>query len=223
MYALGSASAVAPPPPPRGNVTPALDAVPSGTVAVVASSAPVLGRVAIVVQNGSAAPVRNVRVTALATRADGGRATKASTNDLIPSTLVPGAIALGVVEFAPRDVRTNPALTFQVKSSRARSSDAPNALDVRDLVLSPPLTGNVAQRLDLIVANTGSRAVRGPLLVRVVCFGESARPSEPFDRAVRASKLAAGGTRAVSVDLQDLCPTHLVAARGAPVPSSGRR
>lgn len=208
------ASAVAPPPPPSGNVQPALDALPAGKVGVVAASAPVGGRVAVIVQNGTTAPVQNVRVTALATRPDGGRATKVSTQSLLPATLVPEAIALGVLEFRPRDVPVNSTFTYKVTSRRARSSNDPTALAVGSFVLSPPLAGDVAQTLDVSVMNPSSRAINGPLEVRVTCFGESARPSFAVDTRVKKSKLAAGASTNTTVKLHELCPSYLVAAGG---------
>jgi hypothetical protein len=201
------------PPPPRGNVAPTLDAVPAGTVGVAAASAPVDGTVAILVQNAGTQPVRSVRVAATATPPDGASAT-ASTADIVPSTLVPGALGLGLLRFRAGDVRGNPTLGFRVKTSRSKSDDAPDALDVRDITATAPLTGNIAQRLNLAVFNPGTRTVRGPVRVRVVCFGESARPTQGVDRVRGVRRVTAGAEVDARIELRDLCPTYLVAARG---------
>ncbi len=211
------AGAVAPPPPPRGNVQPALDALPAGKVGVVAASAAVDGKVAVIVQNGTSAPVRNVRVTAFATRPDGGRATKVSTQSLLPATLVPDAIALGALEFRPRDIPADSTLSYKVASRRARSSSDPTALDVGSLVLSPALAGDVVQTLDVTVTNPSSRTIKGPLLFRVTCFGESARPSLAVDTRIKKSKLAPGASASATVKMHELCPSYLVAAKGQSV------
>jgi len=217
IWAAGVVGAVAPPPAPVGNVTPALDTVPSGTVGVAASSTPVEGRVAVIVQNSSTSAVRNVRVTSVASRPDGGLAAKAVTNDLLPSALPPGAIALGLLEFRAAASLPGTSLTFTVRSRRAASDDAPTALQVGSLVLSPPLTGDDAQTLTMKLGNPGSRTIGGPLLVRVTCFGESARPTDATDTTVRRSSLKRGATVTAVVKLHDLCPSYLVAARGASV------
>jgi hypothetical protein len=201
---------------PIGNVEPVLDPA-NGKVAVVAASAPVDGKVAVIVQNGTTAPVQNIRVTAVATRPDGGRATKVSTQSLLPSTLVPDAIALGVLGFRPRDVPADSTLSYKVSSRRARSSNDPTALDVGSLVLSPPLAGDVAQTLDVTVMNPSSRTIKGPLEVRVTCFGESARPSLAVDTRIKKSKLASGASTNATVKMHELCPSYLVAAKGQSV------
>jgi hypothetical protein len=206
---------------PSGNVTPTLDPVPAGEVGVVAASAPVDGRIAVVVQNGTTRAVRNVRVTALATRADGGRATRAVTRDVMPSTLGPGEIALGVVEFRRRDVRAGSVMTFEATSGRAPSTDDPAVLDVGSFELSAPLEGKVAQTLDLTVSNPGSRTVNGPIALRVMCFNEAGRPALAVDGAVKTAKLRAGGNARATVRMRELCPSYLVAAQGKPAPSRG--
>ena len=203
-------------PAPNGNVTPVLDPT-NGQVAVVASSAPVDNRVAVVVQNGTSKPVRSVKVTAFATRPDGGLATRAVTDDLVPSTLAPGAIAIGAVDFRPRPIPSNAVVTFAVKSGRAPSSDAPTALDVGQFVLSPPKEGKVAQTLDVTLTNPGARTVRGPIDVVVVCFGESSRPTVPALSTMPKAKVRSRASTRATVKLRSLCPTYLVAAHGASI------
>jgi hypothetical protein len=88
-------------------------------------------------------------------------------------------------------------------------------LAVGDFQLSAPLTGRVAQRLDLTVTNSGNRAVRGPLTVTVMCFGESARPVTVATVAVKRLRLAASRSVPASVPLTSLCPTYQVGARAA--------
>jgi hypothetical protein len=214
---MGVATSSVPSGPPSGNVKPTLDAVPPGKVAVVASSAPVDGRIAVIVQNGTTGRVRNVRVTALATRPDGGSVVKASTRSLLPSTLKPDAIALGALEFRASDVPADVTLSYKVSSVRAPSAKDPTALDVGSLVLSPPLVGDVAQTLDVTVTNPSSRALRGPLDVRVTCFGESARPAVAVDARSKKSKLGPGASAHITVKLHELCPTYLVAAKAQSV------
>jgi hypothetical protein len=214
---MGVAASLVPSGAPSGNVEPTLDPVPAGTVAVVASSAPVAGRVAVIVQNGTTAPVRSVRVTALATHADGSRATKLTTQSVLPSTLAPDAIALGVFKFRPSDLSAGVTLSYKVKSGRAPSGKDPTSLDVGSFVLSPPLVGDPAQTLDVTVTNPSSHAVKGPVEVRVTCFGESARPAVSVDAKSKKSKLAAHASAHVVVKLHELCPSYLVAAKGQSV------
>lgn len=213
-WSVDVVTAVAPPPAPRGNVEPALDPVTAGKVAVVASSAPVDGRVVVIVQNGTANTVRKVRVTALATRSDGGRATKVSTDDLLPSILTPNAIALGALEFRPGDVPPGATLSFEVKSGRAPTDDDPTALEVGSFVLSARLAGKVAQTLDVTVTNPSARTINGPLDVRVMCFGEARRPAFAVDTVAKKSKLARRASASTTVKLRQLCPSYLVAASG---------
>jgi hypothetical protein len=200
---------------PSGNVEPALVATPPGKVAVVASSAPVEGQVAVIVQNGSARPVRDVQVSASSTTSDGGRATKASDTDLVPATLAPGDIAFGLVKFPTGDVPAGSVLAFKVKSRRVPTRDRSTSLAVGSFVLSPPLVGDVAQTLALKVTNRSSYAINGPVDVRVMCFGEARLPASAVDVTVkRPKKLAPGAGVSATAKLPALCPSYLVAAKG---------
>ena len=211
--AVAVAAAAAATPVPKGNVDPALDPA-NGKVAVVAAGAPVDGRIAVIVQNGTNAPVRRVKVTALATAADGSRSTKVSTGSLLPSTLEPGAIALAVLGFDAADVDPDATITYRVSSGRAGSGGDRTALEVGSLALSAPLAGDVAQTLGLSVTNPTSRTIRGPISVRVMCFGEARRPAVAVDSRITRAKLAAGATVSTTVKLRELCPSYLVAAKG---------
>ena len=216
LGSTGVATSLAPSGPPRGNVEPALDPVPAGKVAVVASSAPVNGRVAVIVQNGSTKPVRRLRVTALATRPDGSRATKASTQSLLPSTLGPDAIALGVVEFRPRDLAADATLSYKVASARAPSGKDPTVLDVGSFVLSPPMAGDVAQTLDVTATNASSHG-QGPARRPGDVFRRISAPVAVRRYPSKKSKLAPGASATITVKLHELCPSYLVAAKGQSV------
>ena len=198
-----------------GNVVPALGAAPAGKVAVVAAGAAVDGRVAAIVQNATSAPVHNLRVSGTATRADGGAVTAATTGSVVPSTLAPGAYGLLVLDFAKVGVAPGASVHFRVKSTEAPSSTDPRLLTVGNLQLSAPLTGRVAQYLDVTVTNPGTRAVRGPLRITVMCFDEAAKPVTVASTRVRRAKLAAGKSVHASVPLTSLCPTYQVGAQAA--------
>jgi hypothetical protein len=211
LFVVGAAA-----PAPNGNVVPVLDSA-DGSVAVVASSAPVDGRIAVVVQNGTAKPVRSVKVSAFATRPDGGLTTRAVTDDLLPSTLAPGAIAIGAVDFRPRPISPDATLTFSVKSGRAPSSAAPTALGIDGFALSSPQEGKVAQTLRVTLTNPNPRTVAGPIVVVVVCFGESSRPTVAAVTSMRKAPLRPRASTHATVKLRSLCPAYLVAARGTSV------
>ena len=168
----------------------------------------------MIVQNGTTAPVSSVRVTAVATTADGTRSTKVSTRSLIPSTLAPGAIALAALDFDASDVEPDSTLTYKVSSGRGGSGGDRTALEIGSLALSAPLVGDVAQTLGLTVTNPTSRTIRGPISVRVMCFGEARRPAVAVDSRITRTKLAADASVSTTVKLRELCPSYLVAARG---------
>ena len=198
-----------------GNAPVSVDPVPPGEVAVVAASAPVRNRVAFVVENGTDAPVRVVRVTAVAERASGTQATRASTVDVVPVRLAPGERAIGQVRF-PRDtIDLAPVLTWEVRSTRAPSDPDPTRLAVDDLELSPPLGAVVAQTLDLSVTNPHSRKVAGPLVVQVLCVNEAGRPAVLARTKVARGALRAGASVPVTVELRELCPSYVVGARAS--------
>jgi hypothetical protein len=211
--AVAGAAATAATPAPAGNVEPALDPA-NGEVAVVAAGAPVDGRIAVIVQNGTAEPVGSVRVTAVATTADGSRSTKVSTRSLLPSTLAPGAIALAALGFEAADVEPGSTLTYELSSGSAGSVGDRTSLEIGSLSLSAPRAGDVAQTLELTVTNPMSRAIKGPIHVRVMCFGEARRPAIAVDSRIKRAKLAADASVSTTVELRELCPSYLVAARG---------
>jgi hypothetical protein len=212
--AVATSRATAAPPglPLAGNVIPQLDAS-DGKVAVVASSAAQNGKVAVVVANGTSTPVRRVVVDGLATRPDGGVVTHATTRVTVPAVLAPGAIALGALDFGKHRIPRGAAFTFRVRSGRASTPADAGLLEVRDLTLSPPLEGAVAQTLAGRVVNAGERLQRGPVRVTVMCFDEARRPVEATTEIVEVRKLAPGKSVRATVPFATLCPTYLVGAR----------
>ena len=82
---------------PQGNVTPTLK--PASGVAVVAQSAPVDGKLALVLHNGTKKAVRVDLVTAVATSTDGGLAVRARTAKAYPQVLAPDQLALASVTY----------------------------------------------------------------------------------------------------------------------------
>ena len=155
-------------------------------------------------------------MSAFATSADGSRVAKATTQSVLPSTLAADATALAAVRFRRGDLQADSTLSYRVASRRApsRNRSDPSALDVGSFVLSPPMVGDVAQTLGVTLTNPSRRAVKGPLLVRVMCFGESAQPSLAVDRTIKKWKLAAGADASTTVKLHELCPSYLVATAG---------
>jgi hypothetical protein len=201
----------APAPSPIGNVTPALDAA-NGKVAVAASGAPVEDRVAVVVENGTSRPARIDRITATATGAGGATVTQARTVTTYPRVLAPGAYALAVLQFRKGGAPADATLGFRVTSSPARSSMDPRALAVSGFVLSPPLTGPVAQTLGATVSNPSTKRSAGAPRVAVMCFNEARKPVTLTTARIDVKKLAPAKAAPASVPLATLCPTYLVAA-----------
>jgi hypothetical protein len=208
----------APTPPSglAGNVDPTVDTSAS-TVAVAASSAPVDDAIAVLVRNGTTHPVNHLRVSAIAVAPDGGSAAKAKAVDVVPGALAPGDLALARLAFHHHELPAGAKITYAVKSKQAASGTDPGTLAVQDLQLGPPLIGSPAQRLTMTLANAGRRTVAGPVTATVVCFGEAATPSFAVTAAVKKARVKAGHTLPLTVDLDDLCPSYLVAAHGVAV------
>ena len=175
------AAAAVSPAAPVGNVEPVLDPA-NGKVAVVAASAPVDGKVAVIVQNGTTAPVQqhprhrggNVVPTAAAPRRSArGRSCRRRSHPMRSRS--------ACSDFVHATSRRAPRSRTGCRAGARGPATIRTALEVGSLVLSPPLAGDVAQTLDVTVMNPSSRTIRGPLEVRVTCFGESARPSLAVD------------------------------------------
>jgi hypothetical protein len=196
-----------------GNAPVAVDPVPPGEVAVVAASAPVRDQVAFVVENGSDATVRVVKVTAVAERSTGTQATRASTTAVAPARLAPGERAIGRVTFRRGTIDLAPTLTWEVRTARAAASPDPTRLAVGDLVLSPPKGAVVAQTLDLTLTNPQTRALSRPFVVEVLCLNEAGRPAVLARAGVGRTKLGAGKSTPVTAELRELCPSFVVGAR----------
>jgi hypothetical protein len=211
--ALATTASASVAPELQGNVQPAVDAAPAGKVAVVASSAPEGGKIAVIVENGASTPVRRVVVVGLATRADGGAVTQTTTRVTVPAVLAPGAIALAALDFGKHGVPRGATFAFRVTSRRAATAGDPGLLEVRDLALSPPLEGAVAQTIAGRVFNTGARTLRGPVRVTAMCFDEARRPVGTTTSTVAVGKLAPGNSVRATVRFATLCPTYLVGAR----------
>ena len=196
---------------PQGNVTPSTQPKPG--VAVVAQSAPVEGRVALLVHNGTTRPVRIDVVTAIATRTDGGQATGARTSASYPQVLAPDELGLAAVTFRKRALATGAQLSAKVRSTPVTTARAARTLSESDLVLSAPQTGPVAQTMRATLTNdTTAWTARTPEAA-VMCFGEAGNPTTFAKARASTRKITPGDTTSASVPLTSLCPTYLVAAR----------
>jgi hypothetical protein len=182
-------------------------------VSVVAWSAPVEGRVAVVVANHTSTQVRVRKVTAGATASSGARAVRASTRRIVPRVLEPGAQALGVITFRRGVPRADDSFAFDVATGRVRGTE-PVALATGGFVLSPPAAGDVAQTLDLVVTNDTSTPIDGRVRVQVICLNEAGVPTTAASGTVRSVELTPGASAPASVAFSLLCPVYVVGADG---------
>jgi hypothetical protein len=186
-------------------------------VAVVATSAPTDGKVAVVLHNATTHPVRIVRLDVVATTADGGRATRAHTTATYPQVLAPDTLALTAVSFgAKRAPATDATFDAKVRSRRVSSARAERTVSVGALGLSPIQSGTVAQTISATLTNATapSWTAKHPATA-VVCFGEGGNPSTFTAAKASTAKIAPGVSVPVTLSLTSLCPTYLVAARAS--------
>jgi len=194
----------------QGNAVPTLEDA-GGKVAVVASSAPLDGRVAFIVENGTDHPVRIRSVASGATSVGGATALRASTADVVPHRLAPGETAIGQVRWRAGTLEADATITWNVKARRTAAPSDPGRLDADEFVLSPPLAGRVAQTLAFDVTNPHGGPRFGPLATRVLCLNEASRPVLLVARDVQHRRLRSGASTPVTVDMVELCPSYLVA------------
>lgn len=212
---IAAAQTSAAPGEPQGNVTPRT--TPAKGVAAVAQSAPVDGRVAVLVQNATTKPVRILRITAVVTSADGSVATKATSAKAYPQVVAPGSLALAGVRFRAKALagNPNPQPTIKIKSAHASKARAQRVLSVGDLTLSAPQTGAVAQTMQATLTNaTRAWKARRPEAA-VMCFGEAANPTTFTAARASVRPIGPGASITATVPLATLCPTYLVAARAS--------
>ena len=170
---VGAASS---PGAPQGNVTPSAPATTRMGAAAV--SAPTDGVIAVLLQNGTSTPRRIDRINAVATRVDGGRATKARSGHCVPPGGRAGRVALASVKFRTRrSCRRRPGRGDGAEHAGVGAPRAQRALSVGGLVLSAPQTGAVAQTMQATLTNgTTSWTARAPEAA-IICFGEAGKPS----------------------------------------------
>jgi hypothetical protein len=186
-------------------------------VAVVATSAPTDGRVAVILHNATTHAVRILRVDVIATSADGGSATRVHVTATYPQVLAPDTLALTAVSFGPqRAPAADATFDAKVRSRRVSTAGAARTLSVAGLHLSAIQTGAVAQTMTASLTNgtAPSWTARHPAAA-VVCFGEGGNPSTFATAKPNATKIAPGASAPVTVPLTSLCPTYLVAARAS--------
>ena len=194
-----------------GNVDPALDVVEPGTVGVAASGAPLGGVVPVIVQNQKSVAVTDLRISARGLDGDGRTVARATTRTVVPNVLDPGAAGLARVDFHDRLLPLGLSFEFTVTAQRARHA-ATVPLEPTAFRLSPPMTGPVAQTLDVTLRNGTSTRARSPVHVAVMCFGESRRPVLYRQATVQDTKLAPGASMSTRVDFTELCPAYVVGA-----------
>lgn len=210
--AAGSAAPGAPG-APQGNAVP--NVKPARGVAVVAQSAPVDGRVALLIHNGTTKPVRVDEIVGVATSSEGGAAARVREARSYPQVIGPDQLALASVRFRAKSLSPGARIAVKVRSTPVAARRAQRVLSVGDLALSAPMTGAVAQTLAARVTNPTSSWNAHRPQVAVVCFGEASDPSTFTAAPVSVRRLAPGKSATVSVPLTSLCPTYLVAARAS--------
>jgi len=198
---------------PQGNVVPTLQ--PATGVAVVAQSAPVDGRIALLLHNGTTRPVRVDRVTVVAVRTDGGAATGARAIKTYPQVVAPDQLALTSVKFRANELTPDAKFTAKVRSTPVSTARASRILSVADLALSAPGTGAVAQTMRATLTNGSASWTAKLPEAAVMCFGEAGTPTTFTAARASARRVAPGKTTPASVPLATLCPTYLVAARAS--------
>jgi hypothetical protein len=210
------ADAAAPTAPtaPQGNVTPNFQPA-TNEVAAVANSAPVDGRIGVLLQNGTSSPARVEAVVVTAARADGGQTSRARSIAAYPQVLAPGELALAAVQFRPRDVAPGASFTVNVRTTPVSSARVTRGLGASNLVLSAPKTGRVAQTLRATLTNVSTSWTARRPDAAVMCFGEAGTPTTFAHARASARRIAPGKAALVSVPLTSLCPSYLVAARAA--------
>ena len=196
------------------NVDPALTAPLPTTVAVVAHSAPVGADVGVIVRNGTAQAVDNIKITATAEAPDGGSVVRAGTTAVVPEALAAGSLAIANLDFGKAKLPSGTTFSFKVTSTRAKLSTHHAELEVREALLSRPMEGAVAQELAVTVANLGAKTYTGPITVTAMCFGEAKNPAFVTTARVKKAKVAPGATTPVTVTLSSLCPKYMVGASG---------
>jgi hypothetical protein len=198
---------------PQGNVTPTLQ--PAKGVAVVAQSAPVDGRLALLLQNATTRPVRVDLLTVVAVRTDGGAAIRARAVKTYPQVVAPDQLALTSVRFRVKQLTPDVTFTTKVRSTPVSTARASRVLSVGDLALSAPQTGAVAQTMRASLTNTTTSWTAKLPDTAVMCFGEAGTPTTFATARASARRIAPGKTTPASVPLATLCPTYLVAARAS--------
>jgi hypothetical protein len=196
---------------PQGNVTPTLQTATG--VAVVAQSAPVDGQVALLVHNGTTKPVRIDLVTGVATSADGALALRARTVKTFPQVLAPDQLALTAVRFRGKALAPDAKITAKIRSTPMSPSRAKQVLSVGSLVLSPPLTGKVAQTMQATLTNATTTWTARLPEAAVMCFGEAGTPTTFSSARAAVRRVSPSTSASASVPLTSLCPSYLVAAR----------
>lgn len=192
-----------------GNAEPALPSSLPAKVTVVSTGAPVGSDVAVLVRNGTSKPVRDVRLSGSATRADGTASVRARSSIVVPSVIAPGAVAVARVGFGKAQLAPDDKVEVKVRKSRTGGSPS-TPLTLRETALSRPMEGPVAQQLAVTLANERSRAVRARGLLGVTCFGEAGNPVLTVTSRVPEQRVEIGGTMTTAVDLPELCPSYLV-------------
>ena len=176
-------------------------------------SAPVDGVVAVLLQNGTSTPRRIDRINAVATRVDGGKATKASAVTAYPQVVAPGEYALASVKFAADDARADAQISVKVRSTQVSAGRAARALSVGGLVLSPSQAGATVQTMQASLTNGSSSWTARAPRAAVMCFGEAGKPSTFASARATARRVTPGDSTPVTIPLTSLCPSYLVAAR----------
>ncbi len=198
--------------PLAGNVRPALDPT-TGTVEIAAIGSATDSVVPVIVRNATDSPVKAVRVTITKAGPSGTPVARTGAS-FAPSVLAPGALAVGGVDFGTADDALRQTTGSLVSSKPAAAHARGPDLRVRNVQQVAPTSVDGLPAFKMQLANRTGRAVKGPLTVTIMCFGESGRPTGVFSSDVDRGRVRKNQTIRASVELATLCPAYLVGARG---------
>ena len=191
-----------------GNRSPRLPTGSQGRIAVIARGGYLNGSVAVIVRNNTPRVARNIDVTGVATSASGRLLATGADQEMLPSTVRPGEIAIGYVFF---DADLPPDARFKL-----RATDGPNwkrAAAGGDLVIQQ--SALAGDRVVGFARNGHNRRVEGPIPAYAACFTRASKLIDLRWEFTDQDSVPPRGQLPFDIELYNTpCSVFLVAVRG---------
>lgn len=161
----------------------------------------------VIVRNNTAAPVKRVEISAVASDAAGKMLASGGTQMVTPNLVNPGQLTLTYVYFSDVELPQDASIKYEITSQ-----DYGKLENIRDL---PVKEHNLVEnRIVGLLVNSYDVIVDGPIGVNAYCFDDQSNLIKQFSSYTQKDTANPGDTIPFQVNIEQPCAYYLISASG---------